>query len=104
MGFKADCTGFFFLAYGAYLYITEPMCSSTFAGIYHPNTANHYHTDAESVHNRIEEAINRAWRTNREQMVAALRCPQTKRPTEWDIIHYIYKRILGGHHTVNKRP
>ena len=94
MGFKGDCSGFFFLSHAVYLSLTHPGDLSLISAWLYPAVARHYRTDVENVSRHVSAAIARAWRTNREQMVAAIGHPLKRCPIDWEIIRYLYEDIL----------
>lgn len=99
MGFRADCTGFFFLSYGAYLYLSQPMPLPFLSGTLYPSIADFYNTDMDTVHERIDAAIARAWRTHRTDMIEVMGSVQTRTPqrlpSEFEIIDCIFKKMFG---------
>ena len=60
LGFKGDCTGFFFLSYSAFLCATRPEDAPATPAWLYPIVAHYYHTDMQTVRAHIRTAITRA--------------------------------------------
>ena len=94
LGFKGDCTGFFFLSYSAFLCATRPADAPATPAWLYPIVAHYYHTDMQTVRAHIRTAITRAWRTRGDQIKAGMGPSQRRQPTEWEMIGFLQGQIL----------
>ena len=94
MGFKANHTGFFYLSYSVLLCIEEG--SDRFSASQLPvKVAKHYRTSPETVSAMIHTAVIKVWTTDRDRMEAMVGHRLERRPSDTEILAYLYRYITG---------
>ena len=94
MGFKANHTGFFYLSYSVFLCVQEG--SGWFSAAQLPvRVARHYRTSPETVTARLHAAVTKVWNTDRYQMEAMMGHGLESRPSDTEILAYLYRYITG---------
>lgn len=94
MGFKGDRSGFFYLSYTVYLCITRSASTSLTTDWLYQAVAGHYHTTTETVQQRIEKSIARAWRTHPRQVESIAGHPLERCPRDTEVIRYVYRYLM----------
>lgn len=69
MGFKGDNTGFFYLAYAAYLCLNSPHPELMLNEQLYAMVGKRYHARAKQVRRRIFRTIDCVWNTSPQQMI-----------------------------------
>ena len=94
MGFRANHTGFFYLSYPVFLCVQEG--SGWFSAAQLPvKVARHYRTSPETVTTQLHAAASKVWNTDRYRMEAMMgRCLKS-RPSDTEILAYLYRYITG---------
>ena len=94
MGFKANHTGFFYLSYSVFLCVWEG--SGWFSAAQLPvRVARHYRTSLETVTTQIHAAVIKVWKTDRDRMEAMMGHRLERRPSDTEILAYLYRYITG---------
>lgn len=94
MGFKANHTGFFYLSYSVFLCVQEG--SGRFSAARLPvSVARHYRTSPETVNTQLHAAVIKVWKTDRDRMEAMMGHRLERRPSDTEILAYLYRYITG---------
>ena len=93
MGFKANCTGFFYLSYSVYLCICRPGPVIIDTGWLYQKVSRHYGTPLATIQERVRTAVTTAWRTHRQQMEEIAGCPLKKQPRDTEVLAILYRYI-----------
>ena len=94
MGFKANHTGFFYLSYSVLLCIQEGSGWFSAAQL-SAKVARHYRTSPETVTARLHAAVVKVWNTDRDRMEAMVGHRLERRPSDTEILAYLYRYITG---------
>lgn len=96
LGFKAKHSGFFYLSYSVLLCVdagTDQIPDERL----HAEVARHYRTSPEIVGARIHAAILNVWKTDRDRMQVMMERRSGRRPSDREILAYLYRYITGQH-------
>ena len=96
LGFKAKHSGFFYLSYSVLLCVdagTDQIPDERL----HAEVARHYRTSPEIVDARIHAAILNVWKTDRDRMQVMMERRSERRPSDREILAYLYRYITGQH-------
>lgn len=94
MGFKANHSGFFYLSRSVFLCIYEGSNRIPAARL-RAEVARHYQTTPQTVKKQIHAAVTKVWRTDPAQMEAMMGHPLESRPSDAEILAYLYGYITG---------
>ena len=94
MGFKANHTGFFYLSYSVLLCIQEGSGWFSAAQL-SARVARHYRTSPGTVTAQIHAAAIKVWNTDRDRMEAMVGHRLERRPSDTEILAYLYRYITG---------
>ena len=95
MGFKANCTGFFYLSYSLYLCFCCPEPKTLSTGWIYPKVSQHYQTRLQNIRPQIEAAISRAWQKDDKKIAEITGRSLEKCPSDIEIIWYLYEFIAA---------
>lgn len=93
IGFKADCTGFFFLSYSTYLCLYELKTCNVISERLHFRVAEHYNTTPDIVEQHIHSTILKVWSTNPWKLNQLGEHCSATYPSETEIIQYLYQSM-----------
>lgn len=94
MGFKAECTGFFYLSYSVYLCLLYPGIGAFAREWIYPKAGWHYHTNVENICRQVDDAIFQAWSNSRREMEEIAGCPLEKCPNDMEIVGYLHRFVV----------
>ena len=94
MGFKAKRTGFFYLSYSVLLCIEEGSDRFSASQLL-VKVAKHYRTSPKTVSAMIHAAVIKVWTTDRDRMEAMAGYRLERRPSDTEILAYLYRYITG---------
>lgn len=80
MGFKGDNTGFFYLAYAAYLCLNSPRPETMLNEQLYAMVGERYHTRPKQVRRTIFRTIAFVWNTSPQQMIHLIRISPERQP------------------------
>ena len=94
MGFKADCTGFFYLSYSVYLCLLYSGIRVFSREWLYPKVGWHYRTHTENICRQVDDAIFQAWSRGKREMEKIAGCPLEKCPNDMEIVGYLYQFVV----------
>ena len=94
MGFKADCTGIFYLSYSVYLSVLYPGIRAFSRAWVYPKVGWQYHTHEENICRQVDDAIFQAWSRGKREMEEIAGHPLEKCPNDMEIVWYLYQFVV----------
>ena len=94
LGFRANHSGFFYLSYSVLFCIHEGTDQIPAMRL-HAEAARHYRTSPQTVNVQIHAAVVKVWQTDRARMKAMMGLCSERRPSNREILAYLYRYITG---------
>lgn len=94
LGFKANHSGFFYLSYSVLFCIHEGTDQIPAMRL-HTEVAQHYRTSPQTVNDQIHAVVAKVWKTDRIRMKAIMGDCLKRRPSNREILAYLYRYITG---------
>lgn len=97
MGFKGDNTGFFYLAYAAYLCLSSPNPEMMLNEQLYAMVGERYRTRAKQVRRTIFRTIACVWNTSPQQMMNMTKISLVRQPGGIETIRLLVYCVLLNH-------
>ena len=94
LGFRANHSGFFYLSYSVFLCVRAGTDRILAVWLY-TQVARHYRTSPQTVNDQIHAVVAKVWKTDRIRMEAMAGHRLERRPSDTEILAYLYRYITG---------